>query len=87
MDQRGFMLNTTVLQRAQSSCLPQRMGYTQTNSMTVDNRRDSRDLSQLSRENIKKNTKNLHCEIKDVDLDIAALQDSLINDLMQSSQN
>ena len=73
MDQRGFMLKTTVLQRAQSSCLPQRMGYTQTNSMTVDNRRDSRDLSQLSRENIKKNTKNLHCEIKDVDLDIAAL--------------
>ena len=58
------------------------MGYTQMNSMTVDNRRDSRDLSQLSRENIKKNTKNLQCEIKDVDYEIAALQDSLINDLM-----
>lgn len=35
--------------------------------------------SQISRENIKKNTKNLHGEIKDMDQEIAALQASLMN--------
>jgi hypothetical protein len=49
------------------------MGYTQTNNLTADNRIEKCDISQLSRENIKKNTKNLQCEIKDVDYEIAAL--------------
>ena len=42
--------------------------------------------SQISRGNIKKNTKSLLGEIKGVDQEIAALQGTLINELIGQSQ-
>ena len=44
------------------------------------------DVSNISRENIKQNTKHLKCEISDIDMEIAQLQGTLISALQPHIQ-
>ena len=44
------------------------------------------DVSNMSRENIKQNTKHLQCEISDIDMEIAQLQGTLISALQPHIQ-
>jgi len=44
------------------------------------------DMSNASRDNIKQNTKNLICEISDIDMEIAQLQGTLLSALQPNIQ-
>jgi len=44
------------------------------------------DMSNISRDNIKQNTKNLICEISDIDMEIAQLQGTLLSALQPNIQ-